>query len=122
MKTLTAISSMGVLFLTCNLSAAQDFDCASELTRIENSANELEQEMIKKDSDHPLVVVMADGSFSDLRGEEPRSQPLESWMTGEGSGRNKYQTGFTAAKEFQAKGAPEDCRINCRTSVHSRRL
>ncbi len=88
---------------------AQNANCQGELDVLTKSAFDLEQKMLRKDIDSPLVVEMADGSLADLRGEEPRSQPLESWMDGAKGGRQVFETGLSKVREFASAGDDENC-------------
>ena len=90
-------------------SGAQSNDCLAQLDQLVSTAFDLEQRMIRKDIDHNLVVEMSDGTAADLRGEEPRSQPLESWMDGVEGGKTLYTAGLSKAREFAEANDIENC-------------
>lgn len=106
MKTFIAPVALALLLPA---SAAIAATCTADIEKVTTRYGEVEQSLLKADAGHPLVVPLSDGRLVDLRGEEPRSAPLESWFTDEEMGKKAVTHQIATAQEASEAGKADAC-------------
>ena len=105
-------NSLNLFVLTATflaIPAIAHADCAADIDKFETSFNDRLKEERGKLSDHPLVLVMADGRLVDMRGTETDAQPTERWFVTDKDAVENIRSGIEDARKAYSDGDMTTC-------------